>query len=283
MTDDPCRADLRVGFIGLGSQGAPMARRIVDAGYPLALWARRPASVEPFADTPAVVVATPAEVGAASDLVGVCVVDDAGVETVVLGDDGVLAGMVPGGIVAIHSTVHPATCRRLASVAAAQGISVVDAPVSGGGGAAAERRLLVMVGGDDAAVARCRPVFATFGDPIVALGGVGSGQLAKLVNNLVFTAQIAVALDTLAVADRLDVDRAALAEVLAHGSGGSRTMAILAATGFATAGIAQAAPLLRKDVGLVLDLLAATPDPPPSALTHLAETALTTLESRRAD
>jgi len=277
-------SDLRAGFIGLGSQGGPMARRIVDEGFPLTLWARRPASVEPFADTPATVAATPAEVGQASDVVGICVVDDGDVEEVVLGDDGVVAGMAPGGIVAIHATVHPATCRRLAAAAAPHGVSIVDAPVSGGGGAAAQRRLLVMVGGDDDAVARCRPVFAAFGDPIIVLGGLGRGQLAKLVNNLVFTAQLAVALDTFAVADRLDVDRAALAEVLAHGSGGSRAAAIVAATGFVTDGIAGAAPLLRKDVDIVLDLLSsASGSSPPSSsvLADLAGAALGALEADR--
>ena len=280
-------SDLRAGFIGLGSQGGPMARRIVDEGFPLTLWARRPASVEPFADTPATVAATPAEVGRASDVVGICVVDDGDVEEVVLGDDGVVAGMAPGGIVAIHATVHPATCRRLAAAAAPHGVSIVDAPVSGGGGAAAQRRLLVMVGGDDDAVARCRPVFAAFGDPIIVLGGLGRGQLAKLVNNLVFTAQLAVALDTFAVANRLDVDHGALTEVLAHGSDGSRAAAIVAATGFVTDGIAGAAPLLRKDVDIVLGLLSSasgsSPSSPPSSsvLADLAGAALGALEADR--
>ena len=88
---------MRAGFIGLGSQGAPMARRIVDAGMPLTIWARRPETLEPFADTAAVGRATPAELAANSDVVGICVVSDADVEDVVLRDDGVLAGMAAGG------------------------------------------------------------------------------------------------------------------------------------------------------------------------------------------
>lgn len=86
---------IRVGFIGLGSQGGPMARRIVEDGYPLTLWARRPASLEPFADTTAKVAATPADLGASSDVVCLCVVGDADVEDVLLRPDGVLAGMSP--------------------------------------------------------------------------------------------------------------------------------------------------------------------------------------------
>jgi 3-hydroxyisobutyrate dehydrogenase-like beta-hydroxyacid dehydrogenase len=263
---------MRVGFIGLGSQGGPIARRIVDEGYPLTLWARRAQSVEPFADTAAAIASTPAELGKVSDLVGICVVSDADVEDVLLRPNGVLVGMAPGGVVAIHSTIHPDTCRRLTDAAAARGIAVVDAPVSGGGAVAAERKLLVMVGGDDEPVARCRPVFETFGDPVIHLGRVGSGQLAKLLNNLVFTAQIAAALDTYSFADSLGMDRAALAQVLANGSGGSRAAAIIAATSFDTTGLRQVAvPLLRKDVGIMLDVARASGAAEPAALVELAQ------------
>ena len=181
---------MRVGFIGLGSQGTPMARRIVEAGHPLTIWARRPETVESFADTAATVARTPAELAANSDVVCLCVVSDADVESVVMRDDGVLAGLAAGGVIAIHATVHPDTCRQMAARALDVGVDVVDAPVSGGGIAAAEGKLLVMVGGDDAVVDRVRPVFATYADPVLHLGPLGSGQMAKLLNNLLFTAQI---------------------------------------------------------------------------------------------
>jgi 3-hydroxyisobutyrate dehydrogenase len=267
----------RVGFIGLGSQGGPMARRVVEAGYPLTLWARRPASVEPYSDTSAAVVTTPAEVGAASDLVEVCVVADADVEQVVLPPGGVLGGMAPGGVLAVHSTIHPDTCLRLAEQAAAVGVSFVDAPVSGGGIAAAARKLLVMVGGEDKDVERCRPVFETFADPIIHLGPVGSGQMAKLLNNLVFTAQITIALETFSFADGLGVDRTALAEVLAHGSGGSRAVGILAASGVNLSGLSQAAGLLRKDVDIALDVARARGAADPETIVELARRTLATL------
>src|SRR5215211_604217 len=174
---------MRIGFIGLGSQGGPMARRIVDAGYEMTLWARRSASLEPFADTAAKVAGSPADLAAASDLVCLCVVGDADVEEVATREQGVLAGLSDGGVIAVHSTVHPDTCRTLADRAGAQGVSVVDAPVSGGGLAAAEGRLLAMVGGEPDVVERCRPVFETYADPVVHLGKIGSGQLTKLLNN----------------------------------------------------------------------------------------------------
>ena len=127
-------------------------------------------------------------------------------------------------------------------------------PVSGGGGAAAQQKLLVMVGGEDQHLAACRPVFDTFADPVVHLGPLGSGQMAKLVNNLVFTALVTTALETFAFADELGMDRAALAQVLANGSGGSRAAAILAGSGFDISGMSQAVGNLQKDVRIVLDV-----------------------------
>ncbi len=109
---------MRVGFIGLGSQGGPMARRIVEGGHELTLWARRPATLEPFADTAAKTAGSPAELAATSDLVCVCVVGDDDVREVLGGDAGVLAGLASGGIIAIHSTIHPDTCTEIAESAA---------------------------------------------------------------------------------------------------------------------------------------------------------------------
>jgi 3-hydroxyisobutyrate dehydrogenase len=267
---------MRVGFIGLGSQGAPMARRIVDAGSPLCIWARRPQTLEPFADTAAIVARTPAELATNSDVVCICVVNDADVENVVFGDDGVLAGLAAGGVIAIHATVHPETCRRLAASAADRGVDVIDAPVSGGGIAAAEGKLLVMVGGDDSVVERVRPVLATYGDPVLHLGPLGSGQLAKLLNNFLFTAQLSVAVETYDFAARLGIDPAAMAQVLGTGSGGSRAAGIIAGSGFDLSGLRQvAATLLAKDVGIMFDVaqrVGAT-EPP-----HVSELARATLE-----
>ncbi len=109
---------MRVGFIGLGSQGGPMARRIVERGYPTTLWARRPATLEAFADTSADIAESPAELAAASDLVCLCVVGDADIDELTCGADGLLSAMRPGGVIAVHSTVHPNTCTELAKKAA---------------------------------------------------------------------------------------------------------------------------------------------------------------------
>lgn len=245
---------MRVGFIGLGSQGAPMARRIVDAGYPTTLWARRPATLEPFTATDAILADSPADLAAASDLVCLCVVGDSDVEEVTAGPHGVLAGIKPGGVIAVHSTVHPRTCRELANKAAAVDVSVLDAPVSGGGPAAAEGRLLVMVGGDAQVVSCCRPVFETFADSVVHLGELGSGLTTKLLNNLLFTANLGTAASTLSLADALGVAPDGLGEVVSRSSGNSFALNAIRGIGGLDRLAGHAGALLRKDLRLLVDL-----------------------------
>jgi 3-hydroxyisobutyrate dehydrogenase len=273
--------NIRVGFIGLGSQGGPMARRIIDAGYPVTLWARRAATLEPFAGTQAKIAGSPAELAAGADLVCVCVVADADVEEVVTGSGGVLGGLRAGGVIAVHSTVHPDTCRRLAAEAAARNVRLIDAPVSGGGPAAAAGRLLVMAGGDEATVEFCRPVFATYGDPIVHLGPVGAGQVTKLLNNVLFTAHLGAAASLLGLGQALGIDPLRLAGVISHGSGNSFALERVAAAGGTLEQIAgHAGPLLRKDVGLIADLAAAAGAPGGTVLAA-ADDALALMNAER--
>jgi 3-hydroxyisobutyrate dehydrogenase-like beta-hydroxyacid dehydrogenase len=226
-----------------------MARRIVEGGYETTLWARREASLQPYADTAAKTAGSPAELAAASDLVCLCVVGDDDVREVLYGENGVLAGLSADAIVAIHSTVHPDTCTEVAEKAAAQGVSVIDAPVSGGAPAAQEGKLLVMAGGDPEVVERCRPVFATYGDPIVHLGALGSGQVTKILNNLLFTANLGSAITTLELGDALGIPRDRLCEVLNGGSAVSKALGSIAVFGGTLDGLAPiAGGLLQKDV-----------------------------------
>ncbi|WNM31883.1 NAD(P)-dependent oxidoreductase [Streptomyces sp. Li-HN-5-11] len=274
MKEDGRRA-VRVGFIGLGSQGAPMARRIAEAGFPTTLWARRPAALAPFEDTAARTAGSPADLAAASDVVCLCVVDDADVEQLTAGPDSVLAGLRPGGVVVVHSTVHPDTCRRLAERARIHRVSAMDAPVSGGGRAAAEGSLLVMAGGDPQVFAFCRPVFSSYGDPVVHLGPVGAGQIAKLLNNLLFTAQLGLAADTLALGGRLGLDPEGLARILPRGSAASFALERVAAAGGTLDRIAShAGGLLAKDVRLFAEVSDATGGPDHIPLLEAARAAL---------
>jgi 3-hydroxyisobutyrate dehydrogenase-like beta-hydroxyacid dehydrogenase len=266
---------MRVGFVGLGSQGAPMARRIVDAGFPTVLWARRPEALQSFADSAAELAPSRRALGATVDVLCVCVVDDAGVGEVLRGPEGALVDMAPGSIVVVHSTVHPTTCLRLQDDFPT--FRFVDAPVSGGGDKAAAGELLVMAGGPAEAVERCRPVFATYGDPVLRVGGLGTGLVAKLLNNALFAAQLALAAEVYERAARLGLDRAVMASIISGGSGTSYAAELLAMVGFSLDALSTiAGPLLAKDVGILATHL----DTDNTALLGTAEEALTRMGTR---
>jgi 3-hydroxyisobutyrate dehydrogenase-like beta-hydroxyacid dehydrogenase len=244
-----------VGFIGLGSQGGPMARRIVESGYPLLLWARRAETLVPFEGTSARSLASIAEVGSGAEHVGVCVLDDAGTRQV-CGE--LIPAMRPGSRIAIHSTVHPDTVIELAAQAAARKISLLDAPVSGGGPAAASRTLTVMVGGAEDVAAAARPIFETFGGLIVRVGDVGAGQMAKLVNNALMAAHVAMAHYGLAAAAALGLDHAAMSEIVKVSSGRSYGFEVYSRLP-APSAFGHGAKLLAKDIRLLGEVLGADP------------------------
>jgi 3-hydroxyisobutyrate dehydrogenase-like beta-hydroxyacid dehydrogenase len=175
---------LRAGFIGLGNIGRPMARRLVAAGLDTTVYDLQQEPVRELVAAGARAAATPREVAVASDYLGVCVRDDADLRAAMLGPDGALAGAAPGAIVAVHSTVQPATILALAEAAAARGVVVVDACITGGAAGAAQGSLTVMTGGDAAHLERIRPALAAFAKTIVHAGPLGSGAKLKLCNNL---------------------------------------------------------------------------------------------------
>ncbi len=244
-----------IGFIGLGSQGGPMAQRIIDAGFPTILWARRPESVAPYASTTAKTAATIAELGAACDHVGICVVDDAGVTATA---EALLPAMRAGSRVVIHSTILPATCIALAARFAERGIALIDAPVSGGGQGATDGTLTIMLGGAAEAVAAARPVFESFAGLILHLGPIGAGQNAKLVNNTLMAANMALADAALAAGAALNIDRTALIDLIKVSSGRSFAFDVRARLPDA-AMFTHGAALLNKDLGLLSEVLGDNP------------------------
>lgn len=254
------------GFIGLGSQGAPMARRMVDAGYETYLWARREASLDPYRHTAAKFAASVEELGRLADHVGLCVVNDNDVREMA---DRLLPQMRTGSILAIHSTIHPDTCRAIATEAARRGIHVLDAPVSGGSPAAEAGKLTVMAGGDAEVLARARPVFETFGALIVHLGDVGAGQYVKLINNSLFVANLGLADAALDAADALGIDRSSFIDLLKASSGRSFAFDVRARME-SPAGFRHGGALLRKDIGLLGEVLG-TGHPAAERLGHAAE------------
>lgn len=175
---------LRAGFVGLGQIGRPMAERLVAGGLATTVYDLAPEPVAALVAAGAAAAGSPRELAARSDVVGVCVRDDADVRAVCEGPDGLLAGAAPGAVVAIHSTVLPATVRALGEAAARRGVGVLDACMTGGAAGAARGTLTYMVGGEAEHLERCRPVLETSAKKIVHTGPLGSGCTAKLCNNL---------------------------------------------------------------------------------------------------
>ncbi|MFT3966495.1 MAG: NAD(P)-dependent oxidoreductase [Sphingobium sp.] len=246
---------MKIGFIGLGSQGGPMAGRLIEAGHEVVLWARRAESLEPYKGTDATVAPDVAALGAQCGMVGICVVDDAGVEAVCAD---LIPAMAPGGILLIHSTVNPATCIALAAKAKAAGLSLVDAPVSGGGPGAAAGTLTVMLGGDAADVERVKPFLAAFAGLIVHLGPVGAAQNAKLINNTLMAAHMGLAHQALLAADRIGIDRAALGELVKASSGRSFGFEVCARLR-TPAAFEHGGRMLAKDVRLLGEVMGDDP------------------------
>lgn len=245
----------KVGFIGLGSQGGPMARRLIESGHDVTLWARRAEAYAPFADLSFARASSVADLAARCEHVGVCVVDDSGVRQVCAE---LLDAMKSGSRLAIHSTVHPNTVVALARRAAERGIEFIDAPVSGGGPAAAARTLTVMCGGPEAVFAAARPIFESFAGLIVRVGDVGAGQMAKLVNNALMAAHVAIAHSAITASQSLGLDKDALKEIVKASSGRSFGFEVYARLPNPHA-FAHGAKLLLKDVRLLGEVLGSDP------------------------
>jgi 3-hydroxyisobutyrate dehydrogenase len=174
----------RVGFIGLGDIGEPMARNLCGA-FEVVVHDLREEAMQRLVASGAKPARSAREVGERTQAACVCVLDDASTRAVVTGPDGILAGARPGAIVAIHSTIHPDTARELAVLARERGAQVVDAQMTGGRALAEQRKLRFMVGGDAAALAEIRPVLERSAVEITHCGELGAGAVAKLCNNLV--------------------------------------------------------------------------------------------------
>ncbi|MGE3442518.1 MAG: NAD(P)-dependent oxidoreductase [Acidimicrobiia bacterium] len=239
---------MRAGFIGLGHMGTRIVDAMLAGGVDTTLWARREASVEPFVPLGAKVAASPAELAKDCDVIGLCVWDESDIADVMLRADGILAGVNPGCVIAIHSTISPDACRRFADEANRFGAAVVDAPVSVGN---REDRVVVMLGGDEAAVERARPVLESFGEPVAHLGPLGSGQLAKLVNNVTLAAQIALGGDAIEFGAALGLDRDELFSVLSHSSSRGTWTGLYGA--IRAVGAGRTMEWAKKDVGLTIE------------------------------
>jgi 3-hydroxyisobutyrate dehydrogenase len=260
---------LRVGWIGVGSQGGPMARVLANSGVPVQLWARRPEALEEYADTPATTSSTSLGLLMENDVVVLVVRNDDDVKDILFGAwqpevvEGLaikppIASMKPGSVIVIHSTVHPDTVREIERVGRELGIGVVDAPVSGGGHSAEDKSLLVMTAGDPDVVAKVKPIFEQYSTLIPYLGPAGAAQNAKIINNFLLTANMGVAASAFAIAKQIGIDPESLKLVVTNGSGRSYGINMVGGEDWdLKPAAAVAGPLLQKDTRLLVALAAA--------------------------
>ena len=217
---------MKVAFVGLGVMGGPMARHLATKGHEVTVYNRTAAKAAAWvAANGGKSAATPRDAATGADMVMVCVGNDDDVRSVIYGNDGVLASIKKGGVVVDHTTASATLARELAVKCAEQGVGFIDAPVSGGQAGAENGQLSVMCGADDEAVfERAYPVLMSYAKICKRLGNAGSGQLAKMVNQICI-AGIAQGLSeglNLALAAGLDPD--ALVEVISQGAAGSWQM-----------------------------------------------------------
>lgn len=217
---------ITVGFIGPGIMGCPMALNLIKGGYALRAFARRPQALQRLTDAGATSCASPAEVAAQSDIIFTIVSDTSDVEAVLFGEHGVIHGARPGSVVVDMSTISPTATKTFATRLAAQGIDMLDAPVSGGEGGAINATLSIMVGGKPAVFERVKPLFECMGKNIVHVGDNGAGQVAKACNQIVVAVTIEAVAEALTFARRNGADPAKVREALMGGFAGSKIMEV---------------------------------------------------------
>ena len=246
---------MRVGFVGLGTMGGAMAANVARAGFEVSAWNRTPGRATELGELGVVILASPAEVAAASEVVVTIVSDTPDVEAVLFGDEGVAAGIGEGSLVVDMSTIAPSATRDFAERLAALGVAMLDAPVSGGSEGAKQGTLTIFVGGEVADLDRARPLLQAMGTTITHVGPIGAGQAVKAVNQVILAGTYLGVAEGLVLAMKAGLDGeqvvaalsggAAQSWVLANRSG--RMLANDYPLGFKVA-------LHRKDLGIALQL-----------------------------
>ncbi len=204
--------------------GKAMAANIAKGGFELTVYDLREEPCKALAALGATVAASPREVAERSDIIEIAVVDDDQAERVVIGEHGVIHGARPGSIVAIHSTILPATVRKIAARCRADGVEVIDVPMSGGQKGAEDQQLAYMAGGDAAALEKCRPVFVTSASHIFHLGELGTGATAKMLIQIVVCLNMIAAHESELLCDKTGLDFKSFQQVLHVSSGQSNVL-----------------------------------------------------------
>lgn len=245
----------KVGFIGLGIMGLPMAQHLMDAGYQLTLFNRTESKAQPLVARGAKLAASPAELAGNSEVIFIMVKSDVEVENIITGENGILSGALKGLIIVNSSTVSPNTSKRLSKIAGDAGVTMLDVPVTGSGVQANEGKLTFMGGGDQEAFDRCTPFFLAMGKQAFYMGESGSGSYTKLASNTMLAINLLSMSEALVMAFKSGIDPELFLQVV--NGGGSRS-------GMADTKIpkivkrdfkpAFGTAMLLKDLGLASDL-----------------------------
>jgi 3-hydroxyisobutyrate dehydrogenase-like beta-hydroxyacid dehydrogenase len=235
--------------------GAPMVRNLLKHGYATTVWARRREAMAPLVAAGAAAAASAADVAAASDIVITMVTDTRAVEEVVFGARGIAHGAQAGSLVIDHSTIDPEGARQIAGRLLAQGVEMLDAPVSGGGTAAEAGTLAIMAGGSTTAFDRAHPVLSCYAKSIVHIGPSGAGQVAKACNQICTIVNQLGAAEAMLLAERAGVDPRKVKEALMGGFAASRMLDLQAPKMIAREFEGKIESRLHhKDIHIVLDL-----------------------------
>jgi 3-hydroxyisobutyrate dehydrogenase len=218
----------RIGFIGLGDIGEPMATRGADAGYAMRVYNRTASKAAPFAARGIDVAASPADVARSSDIIFLCITNADAIEQLVFGPEGIAAGARPGQLLVDLSTIHPYSTRALATRLKQVGVQWVDAPVSGGPSGARAGTLAVMAGGEAADIERARPVIMSFAGKVTHMGPVGCGVAMKACNQMLSFCTASVLAETLNLANNFGIDPNLVQEAVAGGFADSNVVKFLA-------------------------------------------------------
>lgn len=259
----------RVGYIGLGLMGKPMARNILKAGFPLVVHNRSRGAVEELVAEGARAAFSPREVAEQVDVVFTNLPDTPDVELVVLGKQGIIEGAHPGLIYVDNSTIKPATARMIAERLAEKGVMALDAPVSGGDIGARQGTLAIMVGGPAEAVEKVRPILEAMGKTITHVGEAGAGQIAKAANQIMVAAQMVAMGELLIFAKKAGADPKKVVEAIKGGAAQCWTLDVKPPRLFAgnrTPGFK--AYMQAKDLDIVMDTARQYGIPLPSAAVH---------------
>ena len=245
----------KVAFLGLGVMGFPMAGHLAQAGHSVTVYNRtQPKSAAWVTEFGGRSAATPREAAAGAEIVFCCVGNDDDLRSVVLGDDGALAGMAKGAVFVDHTTASADVARELSAAAVKLGLQFIDAPVSGGQAGAQNGALTVMCGGDAATFGQVKPVIGAFARAVTLLGESGAGQLAKMVNQICIAGLVQGLSEAIAFGQRAGLDMEAVLGVISKGAAQSWQMENRGKTMIAGKfDYGFAVDWMRKDLGLVLD------------------------------